>query len=95
MQQPDSCVHRCHSVLGQNVANFQEAYCVMIGTADEWVRGTHDVPHAQEDTTGACEGFHSDIKGNELGQKSRLQGRGVDWLLYPRYTAGWAQRTTS
>lgn len=50
--------------------------------ADEWVRGFRDVPHAQQDTTGACEGYHSAIKGNELAGKSRLQGRRVDWLLH-------------
>lgn len=50
--------------------------------ADQWVRGFRDVPHAQQDTTGACEGYHSAIKGNELAKKSRLQGRRVDWLLY-------------
>ena len=50
--------------------------------ADEWVRGFRDVPHAQQDTTGACEGYHSAIKGSELARKSRLQGRRVDWLLY-------------
>ncbi|KAL0027564.1 hypothetical protein WJX77_011083 [Trebouxia sp. C0004] len=49
---------------------------------DEWVRGVRDVPHAQQDTTAACEGYHSAIKGNELAGKSRLQGRRVDWLLH-------------
>ena len=53
-----------------------------IVTADEWVRGFRDVPHAQQDTIGACEGYHSAIKGNELGRNSRLQGRRVDWLLW-------------
>ncbi|KAL0021959.1 hypothetical protein WJX79_007464 [Trebouxia sp. C0005] len=52
----------------------------------EWVRGFWDVPHAQQDTTGACEGYHSAIKGNELAKKSRLQGRRVDWLLYLLWT---------
>ncbi|DBB05560.1 TPA: hypothetical protein ACH3X1_012507 [Trebouxia sp. C0004] len=45
---------------------------------DEWVRGVRDVPHAQQDTTAACEGYHSAIKGNELAGKSRLQGRRVE-----------------
>lgn len=40
------------------------------------------MPHAQQDTTGACEGFHSALKGDELAMKTRLQGRRVDWLLY-------------
>ncbi|DBA79433.1 TPA: hypothetical protein ACH3X2_007707 [Trebouxia sp. C0005] len=49
---------------------------------DEWVRGFRDVEHAQQDTIGACEGYHSAIKGNELAQKHRLQGRRLDWLLH-------------
>ena len=50
--------------------------------SEEWVRGFRDVPHAQQDTTGACEGFHSALKGDELAMKTRLQGRRVDWLLH-------------
>ena len=55
--------------------------------ADEWVRGFRDVPHAQQDTTGACEGYHSAIKGNELPRKSlvRQEGR-VNWLLWRLWT---------
>ena len=40
------------------------------------------MPHAQQDTTGACEGFHSALKGDELAMKTRLQDRRVDWLLH-------------
>ena len=65
-----------YSALLQSFANNFHMY------ADEWVRGFRDVPHAQQDTTGACEGYHSAIKGNELAGKSRLQGRRVDWLLH-------------
>lgn len=37
--------------------------------------------HSQQDTTGACEGFHSALKASQLVEKSRLGGRRVDWLL--------------
>ncbi|KAL0029191.1 hypothetical protein WJX79_001351 [Trebouxia sp. C0005] len=53
---------------------------------DEWVRGFQGVPHAQQDTTGACEDYHSAIKGNKLANTSRLQGRRVNWLLYLLWT---------
>ncbi|DBA71835.1 TPA: hypothetical protein ACH3X2_010886 [Trebouxia sp. C0005] len=53
---------------------------------DKWVRGFWHVPHAQQDTTGACEGYRSAIKANELANKSHLQGRNVDWLLYVPWT---------
>ena len=53
--------------------------------ADEWVRGFRDVPHAQQDTTGACEGFHSALKGNELAQKKFLRGRRVDWFMHEAF----------
>ncbi len=33
--------------------------------SEEWVRGLRDVPHAKQDTTGACEGFHSALKAEE------------------------------
>ncbi|KAL0023355.1 hypothetical protein WJX77_010470 [Trebouxia sp. C0004] len=49
---------------------------------EEWVRGFCEVNHTRQDTTGACEGFHSAIKGDELAMKTRLQGRRVDWLLW-------------
>ncbi|KAL3150070.1 hypothetical protein ABBQ38_013416 [Trebouxia sp. C0009 RCD-2024] len=48
----------------------------------EWVRGFRNVPHAQADTTGVCEGWHSSIKGGGLAKKSRLLGRRLDRLLY-------------
>lgn len=38
--------------------------------------------HAQQDTTGACEGWHSSIKGGGLAEKRRLIGRRTDWLLH-------------
>ncbi len=52
--------------------------------SEEWVRGFHDVPQAKQDTTGACEGFHSALKGDELAMKTQLQGRRVDWLLHSK-----------
>ena len=33
---------------------------------------------------------HSAIKGNELGRKSRLQGRRVDWLLRLLWNKVWS-----
>ena len=38
--------------------------------------------HAQQDTTVACEGCHSSIKGGGLSEKRRLIGRRTDWLFY-------------
>ena len=58
------------------------AHLLSLLLVGEWVRGFRDVPHAQQDTTGACEGYHSAIKGNEVAQKHRLQGRRLDWLLH-------------
>ena len=46
------------------------------------MRGYRNVPHAQQDTTGACEGWHSSIKGGGLAEKRRLIGRRTDWLLH-------------
>ena len=48
----------------------------------QWVRGFCNVPHAQTDTTGMCEGWHLSIKGGGLAEKSRLRGRRLDWLLH-------------
>ncbi len=50
--------------------------------AGEWVRGFRTVKHAQTDTTGVCEGWHSSIKDGGLAEKRRLLGRKIDWLLY-------------
>lgn len=46
------------------------------------MRGYRNVRHAQQDTTGACEGCHSSIKGGGLAQKRHLIGRRTDWLLH-------------
>ncbi len=46
------------------------------------MRGYRNVRHAQQDTTGACEGWHSSIKGGGLAEKRRLIGRRIDWLLH-------------
>ena len=48
----------------------------------EWVCGFRNVPHAQTNTSGVSEGWHSSIKGGGLAEKSRLHGRRLDWLLY-------------
>ena len=40
--------------------------------ADEWGKG---LPHLQQDTTPACEGFYLAITSDELATKTRLQGR--------------------
>ena len=53
----------------------------------EWVHGFCNVPRAQTDT-GVCEGWHSRIKGGGLADKSRLLGRGVDWVLYKAFLWG-------
>ena len=49
--------------------------------AGQWVKGFRTVRHAQQNTTGACEGFHSVLKLLQLSQRSRLGGRRLDWLL--------------
>ena len=67
----------------RNLLKYGKGSVVLLdATLDEWVRGFRGVQHAQQDTTGACEGYHSAIKGNELAQKHRLQGRRLGWLLH-------------
>jgi hypothetical protein len=53
-----------------------------VWTAGEWVRGFRTVARSQQDTTGACEGWHSSVKAGGLAEKTRLRGRRVDWLIY-------------
>ena len=65
----------CCALLYNNVAHRWQC-------TGEWVRGFCNVPHAQTDTTGVCEGWHSSIKGSGLAEKSQLHGRRLDWLLY-------------
>ena len=62
-----------HLVLGYMMYCMSNL-CWCAFAADEWVKGSRDVPHSQQDTTAACEGFHSAIKGDELATKTRLQG---------------------
>ena len=64
----------CCALLCHNVAHRRQC-------TGGWVRGFCNVLHAQTDTTGVCEGWHSSIKGGGL-EKSRLLGRRLDWLLY-------------
>lgn len=50
--------------------------------AEQWVRGFRTASHSQQDTTGACEGFHSALKGCGLADRRRLSNRRLDWLLH-------------
>ena len=52
---------------------------------EQWVRGFRTAAHSQQDTTGACEGFHSALKGCDLANTRTLSNRRLDWLL-PKLT---------
>ena len=49
---------------------------------DSWVHASHNLPHANQDTNGSIEAYHSLIKRRYLGAFKRLSGHRIDWLVH-------------
>ena len=59
---------------------YIEKYWMM--KPEMWVTGNRHIPHAGQDTNAGIESYHGHTKATLKAEKSRLDGRRLDWLIH-------------
>lgn len=54
--------------------------CLLIAAC--WIVAFRNIPHSNQDTNAAIEGYHGSLKSRLSQSKTRLTGRRADWLIH-------------